>query len=406
MADLTNKFALDSIDHDELLHFLSLTYGTAWRTQTLTRNLATEIAFPASERFALRLLYRQGRIEKVFSGPLLSRKRELTTLLEELNINCRDSAIREYGRGLLMASLPIRGSYLAPSAHIQILPPTDDLPRPSDLHGQNPFLIEFPIRAWQRDGIRLWRRRKCLIEWAWVLNTLLSVRVCVESPRPSKAWIFNILDESYVYAQKMFPVFRGSIIEPALSPTGSALPVVPSANYYADWRSPARGSLPLDELFVPDDLDEACAKFSALQGIERHRFLSAASIVDIASASWETSISTSFIGTVQAIECIAQELPKSVRRWSFCKRPIGPTSRFRQVCEKHGVAAGVDDKILGQLYDIRSALVHGESLFDIDRHPWGTGIAGTVLGLGDIDAAGAVIRLAKAILRDWLMARP
>jgi hypothetical protein len=204
----------------------------------------------------------------------------------------------------------------------------------------------------------------------------------------------------------MFPVLSGPATIPSLSPSTQSLPVVPATSYYADWRSPARANLPLDEFIIPDDLNQAFAKFAALQGAERHRFVSAAAIIDIASSSWESSISTSFVASVQAIECIAQELPKSSRRWLVWKQAIGPVRRFRQICERHGIAAGVDNETMEQLYAIRSGLVHGESLFDIDRHPWGTGMAGTVLGLGDIDAAASATRLAKAVARDWLMARP
>jgi hypothetical protein len=177
MRDLTDKFALESIDHDELLHFLSLYYVSAWRTKELDRRLTTEIALPASNQFALRLRYKQGRITKIFRGPGLSKKRDLDTLLEAVRVNCRDTAIKEYGRGLLMVSRPVRGSYRAATVPLQILPPTDDLPCPREFHGQNPFVIEFPIRSWQRQGMQVWRRYKSLTEWACLFRSPPAFRI-------------------------------------------------------------------------------------------------------------------------------------------------------------------------------------------------------------------------------------
>lgn len=403
--NITDKFALDSIDHDELLHFLSLYYVSAWRTRELGRELTTEIALPASEQFALRLQFRRGRISKLYRGPLLSKQRDLDALLEAIRVNCLDTATKAYGRGLLMVSRPVRGSYCSPSARVQMLPPTDDLPRPGALHGQHPLLLEFPIRSWQRDGMQLWRRSKSLTEWGWALNALLNDTVHVESHRHRQSWVFNLADRSYAYAQSIFPPVSGAVIITSLSACGMALPVVSAAIYYADWGTRARANLPLDELILPDDLDRSLGKFDVLQGIERHRFLSSAGMVSIASESWNTTISTSFIATVQAIECVAQGLQKSIRRWLVWSQAVGPVRRFRQICEGHGTAAGVDDKTLQQLYAIRSGMVHGESLFDVDRHPWGAGVAGTVLGLDDTDAAAAATRLAKSVLRDWLMTR-
>jgi hypothetical protein len=405
MTDLTKEFALNSIDHDELLHFLSLYYGTAWRTKEQDKSLAAEIALPEDFQVALRIRYRQGRITKVFRGPLLRKQRDLDALLEAMRVNCRDPAIKGFGRGLLMVSRPVRGSYRSKSVPLQILPPTDELPHPPFLHAQHPVLIEFPMRSWERDDLRLWRRYKCLMEWAWVLNTLLHVGVRAEGPRPHSAWVLNPTDRSHFYAQELFPPFLGNAVLATFSAKGQDMPIAPAATYYADWHVRARANLSQDELILPDNLDQALAKFDALQGLERHRFLSAAAIVYIATASWDLSISSSFIATVQAIECVAQELPRSSRRWLFWRRAIGPSRRFRQICEAHGAEAGVDDKTLQRLYAIRSGIVHGESLFDVDRHPWGIGMAGSVLGLDDLDAAGAAARLAKSVLRDWLISR-
>src|ERR1700728_213264 len=167
MNNITGDFRLDSIDHDKLLLFLSSCYVTAWRTHSSHLSPTTDIALPASTHVALRIQYKHGRITKILRGPLLKKKRDLETLIDAIRVNCNSTVTKEYGRALLTASAPVRGGFRSSTVPLQILPPSDELPRPEFIHAQHLFFIEFPIRWWERPDIRIWRRYKCLTEWAW-----------------------------------------------------------------------------------------------------------------------------------------------------------------------------------------------------------------------------------------------
>jgi len=185
MKDLHQQiFPRQQLITTSCLHFLSLYYVSAWRTKELDRKLAIEDSTsgrPTS--FALRLLYKQGsHCEDIFAEPLLAKaaRTPRRRLLEQVRIKLYGPGNqRVRSRTLDDLAEPRPRQLIAPSLRgCRILPPTDDLPHPHELHGQHPCLIEFPIRAWKaRRAMLLWRRYKSLTEWAWVLNTLLSARV-------------------------------------------------------------------------------------------------------------------------------------------------------------------------------------------------------------------------------------
>jgi hypothetical protein len=244
-----------------------------------------------------------------------------------------------------------------------------------------------------------------MAEWAWVLSVLLDATIHFQSPRPRAMWVRGPGNqEIYFFGSEAYPPAIPDGVAATLSNPGPLLPIVSAESYYADWRNPLRATLPLDELIVPDNLTGSLDAFGRLLGDERRRFLTAAATIHIARDLWDVSISSYFLACVQAIECVAQDLPR-FRRTFLWRRKVGPSRRFRQICERYGGPAGADDSVLKRLYTVRSDVTHGEYLFDIDRHPWGMGTVGSVLGLGDMESAEAATRLAKSVLRSWLFSR-
>jgi hypothetical protein len=66
LSDITERFALESIDHHELLVLLGIRYPSAWRLSD------DEIAFPATEKHDLKLEIRHGVIGRIERGEGLS----------------------------------------------------------------------------------------------------------------------------------------------------------------------------------------------------------------------------------------------------------------------------------------------------------------------------------------------
>jgi hypothetical protein len=156
----------------------------------------------------------------------------------------------------------------------------------------------------------------------------------------------------------------------ALSEQGERLPVVPAAAYYSDTLSPARADIPLDTFCLPDNLDRLVSAFVGLDGAKRRRFLRSAAAIYTARELWDLSISSYFLICVQAIETMVDRPPPVP--CAACNRDMGPgpTRLFREFVERYCPDSGVEEKVVIELYRVRSALAHGHYLFQLDEAPW------------------------------------
>jgi hypothetical protein len=389
MADITAQFALDQVDHHELLDLLTLRYQSCWRVSD------HEIAFPAEHQYRLKLAMRHGQIIKITSADSLSAT-ELQDLLEQLDADLKDSRIAEFGVDILFAHKPVEGSFCFSSLPMQILPAPPEAPRPPQLNAEHPFVLEFPMRAWRTPGLRLPRRRKNAIEWAWVLNALLRGSIKYSSSRSRHFWAIRSGDigNPCYWAQEFYilPGHQGVATE--LSDPGPPLPVVTAAAYFSDTLSPAHADMRLDTFCIPDNLDTLVAAFLRLDGNKRRRFLRSAAAIYIARDLWDVSMSSYFLACVQAIE-------------TLCRKDTGrgPTGLFREFVETHCPAAATDKTIAGEMYRVRSALAHGSYLFQLDEAPWAFNLAASVASYHEQDMSRSAITIANEALSNWLLSQ-
>ena len=98
---------------------------------------------------------------------------------------------------------------------------------------------------------------------------------------------------------------------------------------------------------------------------KRDRFLRACYWYERSGAAWNMSVSLGHIAAVNAIEMIMP--PRSEDRCPECgmNRGAGPTRRFRDFVDCYASLVAQDDR--QRVYGLRSALVHGGHVFDIDR---------------------------------------
>src|SRR6266487_2087594 len=214
MTDISHRFALDEIDHRDLLEIFTLRYQTCWRVGK------GQIAFPATKDHKLRLEMRHGQIARIWAGQSLSGQ-ELDELLEQVEADLKDNRVAQFGAAILFAHRPVKGGFRFKPIQMQILPPPSDAPLPQQMLAKHPFVLEYPIQAFRTPELRNKQR------------------------------------------QRDFPV---------------------------------------DEFFVPDNLDLLIAAFLELDGENRRRFLRSAAAVYIAQDLWEVSISSFLLSCVQAVE--------------------------------------------------------------------------------------------------------
>jgi hypothetical protein len=395
VTEITDQFSLTEIDHHELLAILTLRYKTCWRVSEY------EISFPATHDFHLKLEIHHGQIEKIFSGELLS-KQELRELLEQVECDLRDEQIAEYGAEILFAHRPVTGAFRFKSIPMQILQAPAKAPRPPHASGDHPVVLEYPIRSYRTPDVRNLRRRKNAIEWTWVLNALLRGSIKYSGSRLRQMWAIKHLESDPFWAQEFYivPGFQGIISH--LSKQESLLPVVPTKSYFGGAR--ARANLPIDTFFLPDDLDDLISAFVKLDGNRRRRFLRSAAAIYMAGELWNVSISSFFLACVQAIETLVDRppaIPCPTRRKA---RGPGPTKLFRQFVEKYCLSSDVDQTVVQNLYDVRSALTHGRYLFQLDEAPWSLNLGASVASDHELEISRSALTLAKDGLRNWLIA--
>jgi hypothetical protein len=152
-------------------------------------------------------------------------------------------------------------------------------------------------------------------------------------------------------------------------------------------------------------LDRLVAAFVSLDGVKRRRFLRSAAAIYTASELWDVSISSYFLTCVQAIETLVDR-PSPVP-CPACNRTVGPgpTKLFREFVERYCLTSGVEDKVLKELYGVRSSLAHGHYLFQLDEAPWAFNVGAMIARLGEDEIYRSAMAVAKTGLRNWLLSQ-
>ncbi len=398
MTDISHRFALDEIDHRDLLEIFTLRYQTCWRVGK------GQIAFPATKDHKLRLEMRHGQIARIWAGQSLSGQ-ELDELLEQVEADLKDNRVAQFGAAILFAHRPVKGGFRFKPIQMQILPPPSDAPLPQQMLAKHPFVLEYPIQAFRTPELRNKRHQKSAFEWTWVLNALLHGSIKCDSVRPRQMWAIKSGEAGRPFWAQEFYIVPGFLgFREALSDPGSTvLPVVTADAYFGDRQR--QRDFPIDEFFVPDNLDLLIAAFLELDGENRRRFLRSAAAVYIAQDLWEVSISSFLLACVQAVETLVDR--PTARRCPTCGKDAGPgpTRLFREFVEKHCLTGEVDERAATALYSTRSALAHGSYLFQIDEAPWSMNLGAIIASNHELDIARSALRIAQEGLRNWLLTK-
>jgi len=398
-SDITSRFSLDQIDQDELLDILSVRYTTCWRVSKHA------ITFPAAADYKIKLQIRHGQIEKVFAGKVLT-DAELSELIVQIEGDLQDGCIAEYGVEILFAHRPVTGGFRFAALPMQILEAPAEAPRPPHLSAHHPFILEYPMRAYRTPELRLRRRHKNAIEWAWVLNALLHGGITTySSPRSPRLWAISDDVLAPFWVSKSYGFAGTRIFTDALSDQSAPVPVLLAETYFSGPSNPAWPDELLDGFCLPDNLDRLVSAFVGLDGVKRRRFLRSAAAIYSARELWDLSISSHFLACVQAIETLVDRPPPLP--CPECNRDMGPgpTRLFRKFVERYCSDSGVDEKVVSELYSVRSALAHGHYLFQLDEAPWSFNTGATIARTGEDEIYRSAIRVAKTGLRNWLLAQ-
>lgn len=176
------------------------------------------------------------------------------------------------------------------------------------------------------------------------------------------------------------------------------LEVIDTDIYYSD--GPRLG----DVLTVPADLEESLDRYDRLSHEDRMRFDRAAYWLAVSTGNWELSQSISFTSLVTAVETL---LSRGNVHQFICPQCggtttheiPGPTKQFRDFLETYAVDT-VTARTRHALYDLRSQIVHGSDLMQLDVE---TSLFGSDARESEqLDLHRTLSAAVRTALRNWL----
>jgi hypothetical protein len=299
------------------------------------------------------------------------------------------------GREFGFSGRRVTGSWSGTQSGIQILPPPNDLPCVPEESGDHPFILEFPLMVSSLDALTNHRRLRKHRELTLLLNVLLEGGV-KSMGRPTQCWAGT------EWVQQWFSPLLNPYITDALSASaGTKLDELELEAYDKMLGNDGMG------LRVPIDLDESICLYEGLSSSNREKFDRAAFWFGTSSRISDISMSAAFAALVSSIESLtatgnAHDFTCPICGLRTNHRVPGPTKLFMNFLRTYAPGASVARE-RDDLYDLRSNLVHGEHVVEIDREiPF---MGWTPPGFNERQKYYDLWRLTRTALRNWLKCR-
>jgi len=331
------------------------------------------------------LVYDEGKLRTIERGPAFD-EGAWRALVEEVMTSLLGGPL-QVGRDVSFSSYRVEGWWRGDKSKIQILPPPETAPRASELMGQHPFILEFPLQVTNMWPITNSRRRREHRGYTLLLNILLQGQTNVLSRqsqyfwasvhRPPRRWQFNWLRRKLglrvqgsapfdiLWVQEFFYLENMEVVRKAFSDsTAPVIQLVPANTYYAQFGHDG------GPLKAPSDLDTSIFSYQSLSKEHRDKFDRALFWMDLASRHWNTSASSSFAALVSAAEALTTRPNAHKVACPECNGDIqhevpGATERFRSFFETFAPGQSLR-KRRTEMYTLRSGILHGSRLMEWD----------------------------------------
>jgi hypothetical protein len=325
------------------------------------------------------------------------------TQWEQISSEIENSVLRgptRVGREYSFSSRRVTGSWRGRHSGVQILPPPSNAPNPTIQPADYPFILEFPVIHTSIDQVTNHRRIRKHRDLTLLLNILLFGGAKFMGSRPPNVWVLDLdnLGRNSEWVQQGFnapfgPPLIGSLSAPAADQLEEVAP-----DKYDE-------PVVTDELRVPSDLDQSIWLYEALSDSDREKFDRAAFWFSTSSRMWDTSMSASFTALAFAIESMSIGRNVCEVLCPTCGSAIesGPTKLFKNFLATYAPGASLA-RDRNDMYDLRSDVVHGEHLVELDREIPIVG-AWTPPGFKEQDQYRALWQLTRTALRNWLKNR-
>lgn len=236
-----------------------------------------------------------GRISSLTEGPAFD-----ATEWEKMSNPANTVGPSRIGRDYSFSSFRVDGWWRGHRSGVQILPPSDDAPRPPFERGEHPFILEFSIISCPVGTITNYRRRRKHRKLTLLLNILLAGRTNFQL-RSAQFWGQVNEDDGpspIRWIQQCYFVNFEAFSDQLSSQVGAPLTSIDSRSYYKVAVHDGRG------LNIPDDLDDLIVLYFNLTQEDGDKLDRAMFWMDMAARQWEISKSSSFASLVTAIEAL------------------------------------------------------------------------------------------------------
>jgi hypothetical protein len=252
-------------------------------------------------------------------------------------------------------------------------PSRGKVPAPPHMLGDHPLLLEVRVPDSPDGLLRVLRADTAFREIDLLLGAFLFKVVGGPDGRHRAHWVY--LPKAEPFDGSLEPAFlqegyalagmeEASSTDFSTWPEAEAMEEVDDANYYA-----IEGIGVGQQLQRPSSLGRLVDNFYLAPREDKERFLTFAFWLRFSDTAWAHAMSPSYAALVSAIEALMppQAAGESCKE---CGRLVGPgpTQRFIDFIEHW--ASGIDARYRRRLYALRSAILHGGKLFQMDRERW------------------------------------
>lgn len=274
-------------------------------------------------------------------------------------------------RLILFCSTPVDGFFKYQNK-FQIVPVPENAPRPRFYSSLHPFIVEVRIPKTNSNRFNLQQAEKAREEYANILNVLLNKNISTLTQ--GHQWIISEKNNTkcfighFGYDLDNFSLFQAEFTE---TENQSKLNGVKYEEYYQ--RSYAQS------LDLPSNFESSLCRYFSLAISEQQGFFNSLYLFSRAKTIYSISKSLSYVALISSIESLLDK-PKVLKKCDECLQnilEISISQKFKNFVEKF--APGLEDKDRQILYDLRSNIVHGNRLLEIDNKPFSSWLLPSIM---------------------------
>ena len=351
--------------------------------------------------YALKITYDEERIQSISAGPVLTED-TLASIIRTLREDVAAPGGIGVGNTILFSHGIAAKGWWKYRDRFQILPAPAQAPMPDwVVTGGNPFMLECRFPGCHHAEVRGLRKAIAEQRIVLLLHTFLRGSITPHDSMTQFHWVrlpSENSDMNIAYCQTMY-TFNGLQRQlPDFSSTEQLPPLkrIASTEYYNPRRASEDSTLDL-----PDHLERLLDAFFTLPEAAQDRFLRASYWLRHSHVVHSSSKSAGYIALVQAIESL---LGKTGQTCGECGQPRERTTRrFAAFLATYVPGDAMNRNARSALYAIRSAITHGEYLFDTDRFPVMAML--DPAGVRGLDLGWTMRRLTQQALIGWLLSQ-